>query len=104
MVTLETGDAFTFAASSPHAFRAVPAAGPARVLWVVSPAPPLAPSRRPPPLPRPPPPPPPAPPPFSLGPPAVPLAATAVSLAASAAPCCYHPACRARTREALLRI
>jgi transcriptional regulator with XRE-family HTH domain len=38
MVTLQTGDAFTFAASSPHAFRAVPAAGPARVLWVVSPA------------------------------------------------------------------
>jgi len=38
MVTLETGDAFTFSASSPHAFRAVPAAGPARVLWVVSPA------------------------------------------------------------------
>jgi hypothetical protein len=35
---------------------------------------------------------------------AVSLAAAAVSLAAAAAPCWYHPACRARTREALLRI
>jgi transcriptional regulator with XRE-family HTH domain len=37
-VTLGAGDALTFAASAPHAFRADPAAGPAQVLWVVSPA------------------------------------------------------------------
>jgi transcriptional regulator with XRE-family HTH domain len=37
-VTLDRGDAFTFAASARHAFRATSADGPAQVLWVVSPA------------------------------------------------------------------
>ena len=38
LVILEEGDAFTFTASARHAFRAAAAAGPAQVLWVVSPA------------------------------------------------------------------
>jgi quercetin dioxygenase-like cupin family protein len=37
-VTLGPGDAFTFAASARHMFRAAPRAGAAQVLWVVSPA------------------------------------------------------------------
>ena len=37
-LTLEQGDAFTFAASARHMFRAAPQAGGTRVLWVVSPA------------------------------------------------------------------
>ena len=37
-VTLETGDAYTFPASTEHTFRVLPEAGPARVLWVFSPA------------------------------------------------------------------
>ena len=37
-ITLEAGDAFTFAASTEHAWRAARPAGPARVLWVFSPA------------------------------------------------------------------
>ncbi|HLX47081.1 MAG TPA: XRE family transcriptional regulator [Streptosporangiaceae bacterium] len=36
-LTLEQGDAFTFPASAPHTFRASPAAGLTRVLWVFSP-------------------------------------------------------------------
>ena len=36
--TLAEGDAFTFAPSTEHAFRVPPGAGPARVLWVFSPA------------------------------------------------------------------
>jgi transcriptional regulator with XRE-family HTH domain len=36
--TLDEGDAFTFAPSTEHAFRVPPGAGPARVLWVFSPA------------------------------------------------------------------
>jgi len=36
-ITLEEGDAFTFPASSQHAFLVPPAAGRARVLWVFSP-------------------------------------------------------------------
>ena len=35
---LAEGDAFTFAPSTEHAFRVPPGAGPARVLWVFSPA------------------------------------------------------------------
>ena len=38
MRTLAEGDAFTFAPSTEHAFRVPPGAGPARVLWVFSPA------------------------------------------------------------------
>ena len=37
-VVLERGDAFTFPAKTQHAFRVVAPAGPARVLWVFSPA------------------------------------------------------------------
>ena len=37
-VILEQGDAFTFPASTRHTFHVVPPAGPARVLWVFSPA------------------------------------------------------------------
>jgi transcriptional regulator with XRE-family HTH domain len=37
-VTLEQGDAFTFPSSTRHTFRVPPVAGPARVLWVFSPA------------------------------------------------------------------
>jgi transcriptional regulator with XRE-family HTH domain len=37
-VTLDRGDAFTFPARAGHTFRAVPGAGPAQVLWVLSPA------------------------------------------------------------------
>ena len=37
-VTLEEGDAYTFPASTEHTFRVLPGAGPARVLWVFSPA------------------------------------------------------------------
>ncbi len=36
--TLAEGDVFTFAPSTEHAFRVPPGAGPARVLWVFSPA------------------------------------------------------------------
>jgi Cupin domain len=36
-LTLEQGDAYTFPASAPHTFRASPAAGLTRVLWVFSP-------------------------------------------------------------------
>jgi hypothetical protein len=35
---LDTGDAFTFPASTEHYFRAAPGAGRTRVLWVFSPA------------------------------------------------------------------
>jgi transcriptional regulator with XRE-family HTH domain len=37
-VTLEEGDAYTFPASTEHTFRVRPEHGPARVLWVFSPA------------------------------------------------------------------
>lgn len=37
-LTLEQGDAYTFAASARHTFAVPKGAGPARVLWVVSPA------------------------------------------------------------------
>jgi transcriptional regulator with XRE-family HTH domain len=37
-VVLDTGDAFTFPASTEHTFRAPPQAGHTRVLWVFSPA------------------------------------------------------------------
>jgi transcriptional regulator with XRE-family HTH domain len=37
-LTLEQGDAFTFAASARHTFAVAKEAGPAQVLWVVSPA------------------------------------------------------------------
>ena len=37
-VTLDEGDAYTFPASTEHTFRVLPEAGPARVLWVFSPA------------------------------------------------------------------
>jgi transcriptional regulator with XRE-family HTH domain len=38
VVRLEAGDAFTFPASAAHSFRAIGGAGPAQILWVVSPA------------------------------------------------------------------
>ena len=37
-VSLDAGDAFTFAASTPHTFRAAPDAGKTQVLWMISPA------------------------------------------------------------------
>ena len=37
-VTLEQGDAFTFPPSTQHTFRVAPQAGPAKVLWIFSPA------------------------------------------------------------------
>jgi transcriptional regulator with XRE-family HTH domain len=37
-VTLDQGDAFTFPAGAPHAFRSVEADGATRVLWLVAPA------------------------------------------------------------------
>ncbi|HVT69242.1 MAG TPA: XRE family transcriptional regulator [Trebonia sp.] len=38
LVVLEQGDAYTFGADLRHAFRAAPGAGPAQVLWLISPA------------------------------------------------------------------